>query len=66
MQQKKKVSRIFIDDKIPFIKRANWPLLVDTNDEPLAILAVRVNNKFSNVQSTKHDYVLIVESDERF
>ena len=66
MQQKKKVSRIFIDDKIPFTKRANWPLLVDTNDEPLAILAVRVNNKFSNVQSTKHDYVLIVESDERF
>ena len=66
MQQKKKVSRIFIDDKIPFIKRANWPLLVDMNDEPLALLAVRVNNKFSNVQSTRHDYVLIVESDERF
>ena len=66
MQQKKKLSRIFIDDKIPFAKRANWPLLVDRNDEPLALLAIRVNNKFSNVQSAKHDYVLIVESDERF
>ncbi|WP_274308732.1 tRNA lysidine(34) synthetase TilS [Solibacillus daqui] len=64
MQQKKKVSRIFIDDKIPFIKRANWPLLVDSNDEPIALLAVRLNNKFSNVKLAKHDCVLIVESDE--
>lgn len=65
MQQKKKVSRLFIDDKIPFVKRANWPLVVDSNDEPVALLAVRVNNKFSNVKSAKHDCVLVVESDER-
>ncbi|MEK4626734.1 MAG: tRNA lysidine(34) synthetase TilS [Solibacillus sp.] len=66
MQQKKKVSRIFIDDKIPLTKRANWPLVVDATDELLAIAAVRVNNKFSNVKSSAHDYVFIVDSNERF
>ena len=66
MQQKKKVSRIFIDDKIPLAKRANWPLVVDATDELLAITAVRVNNKFSNVKSSTHDHVFIVDSNERF
>ena len=66
MQHKKKVSRIFIDDKIPLAKRANWPLLVDAMDDLLAIVAVRTNNKFSSVKSSAHDFVLIVDSDERF
>lgn len=66
MQQKKKVARIFIDDKIPLIKRANWPLVVDANDEPLVIAAVRVNNNFSNVKSSAHDHVFIVDSNERY
>lgn len=65
MQHQKKVSRIFIDDKIPFTKRASWPLLVDANDDLLAIVAVRVNNEFSNVKSTVHEMVLLVDSDER-
>src|SRR5690606_5103183 len=65
MQHQKKVSRIFIDDKIPFTKRAGWPLLVDANDDLLAIVAVRVNNKFSNVKSAGHEMVLLVDSDER-
>lgn len=65
MQHQKKVSRIFIDDKIPFTKRAGWPLLVDANDDLLAIVAVRVNNKFSNVKSAVHEMVLLVDSDER-
>lgn len=66
MQQTKKVARIFIDEKIPFVKRENWPLLVDATDDLLAILAVRVSNKFSSVKSAAHDYVLIVDSNERF
>jgi tRNA(Ile)-lysidine synthetase-like protein len=66
MQHKKKVSRIFIDDKIPLAKRANWPLLVDAMDDLLAIVAVRTNDKFSSVKSSAHDFVLIVDSDERF
>ncbi|MER1988164.1 MAG: tRNA lysidine(34) synthetase TilS [Solibacillus isronensis] len=65
MQHQKKVSRIFIDDKIPLTKRASWPLLVDANDELLAIVAVRVNNKFSNVKSAVHEMVLLVDSNER-
>ncbi|MEK5078784.1 tRNA lysidine(34) synthetase TilS [Solibacillus sp. FSL W7-1436] len=65
MQHQKKVSRVFIDDKIPFTKRASWPLLVDADDDLLAIVAVRVNNKFSNVKSAVHDMVLIVDSNER-
>lgn len=64
MQYQKKVSRVFIDDKIPFVKRASWPLLVDANDELLAVVAVRVNNKFSNSISPMHQMVLLVDSDE--
>ena len=66
MEHQKKVSRIFIDDKIPFVKRASWPLLVDANDELLAILAVRVNNKFSNIKLAKHQMVLLVDRNEHF
>lgn len=65
MQHQKKVSRVFIDDKIPLTKRASWPLLVDADDDLLAIVAVRVNNKFSNVKSAVHDMVLLVDSNER-
>ncbi|ATP38627.1 tRNA lysidine(34) synthetase TilS [Solibacillus sp. R5-41] len=60
MQQKKKVARIFIDGKIPLVKRAHWPLLVDANNELLAVMAVRVNNQFSDVRLAAHDSVLLV------
>ncbi|MEG0385860.1 MAG: tRNA lysidine(34) synthetase TilS [Solibacillus sp.] len=61
MQQKKKVARIFIDGKIPLVKRAHWPLLVDANNELLAVMAVRVNNQFSDVREAAHDSVLLVD-----
>ena len=61
MPQAKKVSRIFIDDKIPLVERNRWPLLVDAQDELLAVLAVRVNNKFSKVQREDDDFVIVME-----
>lgn len=59
MQQKKKVARIFIDEKIPLVKRAHWPLLVDANNELLAVMAIRVSNQFSDVRLATHDLVLL-------
>lgn len=60
MQQKKKVARIFIDEKIPLVKRAYWPLLVDANNELLAVMAIRVSNQFSDVRLAAHDSVLLI------
>lgn len=65
MQQKKKIARIFIDEKIPLVKRANWPLLVDAKNELLAVIAVRVNRQFSEVKLAEHDSVLLIDRVER-
>ncbi|MCT6926010.1 tRNA lysidine(34) synthetase TilS [Metasolibacillus sp.] len=62
MSQAKRLSRLFIDCKIPLAERDNWPLLVDAEDEVLAVLGVRVNNKFSKRQRAEDDCVLIVRS----
>ncbi|WP_031537145.1 tRNA lysidine(34) synthetase TilS [Bacillus sp. MB2021] len=37
MDGKKKVSRIFIDEKIPIQKRENWPIITDSNGNILWI-----------------------------
>ncbi|WP_342471476.1 tRNA lysidine(34) synthetase TilS [Metasolibacillus sp. FSL H7-0170] len=62
MMQGKRLSRLFIDCKIPLAKRDSWPLLVDAEDEVLAVLGVRVNNKFSKQRRGEDDCVLIVRS----
>ncbi|MER1987677.1 MAG: tRNA lysidine(34) synthetase TilS [Solibacillus sp.] len=61
MQKGKKVSRIFIDDKIPLVERDCWPLLVDAHNSILAVLAVRVNDKFSTTRRVADDTVLAIE-----
>ena len=61
MQQQKKVSRIFIDEKIPLAERDRWPLLVDVQNEILAVLAVRVNDKFSETRRADDDYMLVID-----
>lgn len=61
LQHFKKVSRIFIDEKIPLVERDHWPLLVDVQNEVLAVLAVRVNNKFSKMRRVEDDWVLAIE-----
>ncbi|WP_332650599.1 tRNA lysidine(34) synthetase TilS [Lysinibacillus sp. 54212] len=61
MERPKRVSRIFIDEKIPLAKRDECPLLVDVQQDVLAILGVRVSNKFSKHRRANDDYVLIIE-----
>lgn len=61
MQKSKKVSRIFIDDKIPLVERNSWPLLVDAHNNVLAVLAVRVSDKFSKTKTVADNFVLAIE-----
>lgn len=64
MEHAKRLSRLFIDDKIPLEKRDRWPLLVDGDDNILAILGVRVNNKFSKQRRADDDSMLITRLTE--
>ncbi len=64
MEHAKRLSRLFIDDKIPLEKRDRWPLLVDSDDTILAILGVRVNNQFSKQRRADDDYMLITRLTE--
>ncbi|MEO4055539.1 tRNA lysidine(34) synthetase TilS [Solibacillus sp. CAU 1738] len=64
MEHDKRLSRLFIDDKIPLVKRDIWPLLVNEEDDILAVLGVRVNNKFSKQRRADDDYVLITRLTE--
>src|SRR5690606_14294985 len=38
---KKKVNRVFIDEKIPSALRKNWPLLVDNNDNIIWVIGIQ-------------------------
>ncbi|RHW31732.1 tRNA lysidine(34) synthetase TilS [Lysinibacillus yapensis] len=62
MDQPKRVSRLFIDEKIPLELRANWPLLVDGKDEVVAVLGLRVSNKLSTHQQDGDDSILLFSS----
>lgn len=64
MEHAKRLSRLFIDDKIPLEKRDSWPILVDSEDNLLAVLGVRVNNKFSKQRRADDDYMLITRLTE--
>ena len=61
MDAPKRLSRLFIDEKVPLAKRDEWPLLVDVHNEILAVLGLRVNSKFSRTRRAEDDYVFIVE-----
>lgn len=47
MTSPKKVSRLFIDEKISTDDRAIWPLLVNQYDEILAVIGLRYDERFS-------------------
>lgn len=61
MEQSKKVSRIFIDEKIPSAKRDCWPLLIDAENEVLALLGVRINHMIATLRRPQDDCYIIVE-----
>ena len=62
MSSRKKVSRLFIDEKIPSAERDCWPLLVDAQNEVLAVIGVRVNQLIATVKRSTDDCILVVQS----
>lgn len=60
MDQHKRVSRVFIDDKIPLNQRDEWPILVDSNDEVVSILGVRVHRNLSKSKRLNDNMKLII------
>ncbi|SOC26401.1 tRNA(Ile)-lysidine synthase [Ureibacillus xyleni] len=61
MDAQKRLSRILIDEKIPLHERDTWPILVDANDDVIAILGVRVNKFFSKTKRPTDDFILCIE-----
>lgn len=61
MDQPKRLSRLFIDEKIPLNERNSWPLLISPSDEVVAVIGVRMGMFFSNTPQPNDDTVLIVD-----
>ena len=62
MSNPKRLSRLFIDEKVPLTKRDDWPLIVDAHNEVLAVIGLRVSSNFSRTRRAGDDYVFVVES----
>ncbi|MED3763193.1 tRNA lysidine(34) synthetase TilS [Ureibacillus sp. FSL K6-8385] len=61
MHEAKRLSRLFIDEKIPLIERDDWPILVDSKDEILAVVGIRANHRFSKAKRMNDDMVMIIQ-----
>ncbi|QDQ00597.1 tRNA lysidine(34) synthetase TilS [Lysinibacillus fusiformis] len=61
MDQPKRLSRLFIDEKIPLNERNSWPLLITQSDEVVAVIGVRMGVFFSTTAQPNDDTVLIVD-----
>ena len=57
LNQKKKISDIFIEKKIPKEKRNNYPLLVDDNDNILWIPNIK-KSKFNSSKNEMYDIII--------
>ena len=64
MSMPKRLSRLFIDEKVPLAKRDEWPLLVDVHNDILAVLGLRVSSRFSRIKRSDDDWVFIVDWNE--
>jgi len=60
MSSLKKVSRVFIDAKVPLEQRDRLPLIVSQKGEVLAIPTFRYGNRFSSVCKGNESYILFV------
>lgn len=61
MSMPKRLSRLFIDEKVPLAKRDEWPLLVDVHNDILAVLGLRVSSKFSRTRRVDDEWVFIID-----
>lgn len=57
----KRISRLFIDDKIPLALRENWPIIVTSDNEVIAVPGLRVSSYFSNSRRLSDDTIFIVD-----
>lgn len=61
MDKPKRLSRLFIDEKIPLNERNSWPLLISQSNEVVAVIGVRMGVYFSTTPQPSDDTVLIVD-----
>lgn len=62
MSSPKKVSRLFIDEKISAEERLVWPLLVTQKNDIIAVTGLRYGDHFSKILSSQN-YVLYIKRD---
>ncbi|WP_166462469.1 tRNA lysidine(34) synthetase TilS [Psychrobacillus vulpis] len=60
MSSPKKVSRLFIDEKISAEERHVWPLLVNRNNDIIAVIGLRYEERFSK-EYNGQNYVMYVK-----
>lgn len=62
MSKPKRLSRLFIDDKIPLNIRDRLAVLSTSGNEVVAVIGVRVSNYFSEEKRTEDDMMLIISN----
>lgn len=65
MSKPKRLSRLFIDEKIPLMIRDSLPILATLDNEVIAVIGVRVSNYFSEVKRLNDDMVLMFSASTR-
>ena len=65
MKEQKRLSRLFIDEKVPVDERDDWPILIDAEDKILSVLGIRVNHDFSREKRETDDAILIVAKNDQ-
>ncbi|CAM5212356.1 tRNA(Ile)-lysidine synthase OS=Ureibacillus acetophenoni OX=614649 GN=tilS PE=3 SV=1 [Ureibacillus acetophenoni] len=61
MEKQKRLSRLFIDEKVPLLDRDSWPILVDSKDVVMAVIGIRENKNISKIQRAQDDIKIIIE-----
>ncbi|SOC44830.1 tRNA lysidine(34) synthetase TilS [Ureibacillus acetophenoni] len=61
MESPKRLSRLFIDEKVPLKDRDHWPLLVDADDNIMAVIGIRENQNISKIQHAQDDIKIVIE-----
>lgn len=54
MSTAKKVSRLFIDEKISSEEREAWPILVSANDDIMAVIGLRYGQQFEKTRNAQN------------
>lgn len=57
----KRISRLFIDEKIPMALREEWPIMVTNDNEVIAVPGLRVSSYFSNSKRLNDDMIFIID-----